>query len=297
MSGSSAELGVLAETLSVVARVFSESRAAAMQCPRWRSRRKGSLGWIPLKSTSFKITNRGVVTVLKRDYHLWFSRELPADAAIKTASFNEDARGRWYFNIQVEIADGAARNGPAIGIDLGLKDLAALSDGRKIEMPAFYRRHESRLALAQSRGQTRRVRALHAKVSNCRRHFLHEHSTRIAREHGRVIVGDVNASQLKQTSMAKSVSDAGWSMFRTMLQYKCLKAGTSFEVVNEAWTTRTCSACGVIPAGSPKGMSALGMRRWTCEGCGATHDRDVNAARNILLAGAECRPPVAGIAG
>lgn len=294
MAGSSKELGLLSGTLFAVSRYFADSRQAARKCPSWRSRKGGSLGWIPLKDRrDFRIRPDGAVVLMKRTYRLWHSRTLPADAKIKSASFNEDARGRWYFNTVIEVAEAAPKIGAPVGIDLGLKDLATLSDGRKIETPAFYRQHETRLALAQQRGQKRRVRALHAKVSNCRRHFLHVHSTWIVREHGRVIVGDVSAGQLKQTKMAKSVSDAGWSMFRTMLQYKCLKAGASFEVVNEAWTTQACSDCGSI--GGPKGIAGLGMREWRCEDCGASHDRDVNAARNILL-GAERRPPDVGMA-
>jgi len=146
--------------------------------------------------------------------------------------------------------------------------------------------------LAQQRGQKRRAVALNAKTRNCRRHFLHEQSTRIVREHSRVIVGDVNASSLAQTRMAKSVLDAGWSMFREMLRYKALRHGVSFEVVDESFSTQTCSDCGAI--GGPKGIAGLGIRQWDCGHCGSSHDRDVYAARN-LLAGAERRPPVAEI--
>jgi hypothetical protein len=131
----------------------------------------------------------GSVVVLGRKYRLWYSRPIPDGAKIKTACFAEDARGRWYFNVQIEVAEATAKAGPAVAIDLGLKDLATLSDGSKIEMPAFYRAHEARLALAQQRGQTRRATALHAKTKNCRKHFLHVNSTRIVREHARVIVG------------------------------------------------------------------------------------------------------------
>ncbi|MCC6775663.1 MAG: transposase [Hyphomicrobiales bacterium] len=292
MTGAGAELGVHSDTLGAVARQFVDSRNAERRCPRFRSRKRGSLGWIPLNAArAFQIDeDRGAVKLLGRLYRLWFSRRLP-DGKIKTASFNEDARGRWYFNVQIEIADGAPKTGPTIAIDLGLKNLATLSDGGKIEMPAFYRRHEARLALAQQRGQKRRAIALHVKVKNCRHHFLHVESTRIVRKHGRVIVGDVNAAKLAQTRMAKPVLDAGWSAFRAMLQYKCVYAGAAFEIVDEAYSTRTCSECGCI--GGPKGIAGLGMRHWECSDCGALHDRDVNAARNLLLfAGAERRPLV-----
>jgi IS605 OrfB family transposase len=219
---------------------------------------------------------------------LWLSRQLPDDAKIKTACLAGDARGRWYFNVQIEVAEATPKEGPEVATDLGLKDLASLSNGRKIEMPAFYRRHEARLALAQRCGQKRLATTLHAKVRNSRKHFLHHESTRIMREHGRVIVGDVNASGLAQTRMAKSVLDAGWSMFQNQLCYKALRHGVAFKVVSEKWTTQTCSDCGGI--GGPKGIAGVGMRHWTCSDCGADHDRDVNAARNLMSAGAQRRP-------
>ena len=283
MTGASAELALHSDTLGAIARQFVDSRTAARHCPAWRSRKKGALGWVPFNaSRAFRIDrDSGSVVVLGRKYRLWYSRPIPDGAKIKTASFAEDSRGRWYFNVQIEVAEAEAKEGPAVAIDLGLKDLATLSDGRKIEMPAFYRRHEARLALAQRRGQKRRATTLHAKVKNCRKHFLHENSTRLVLEHGCVIVGDVNAAGLAKTRMAKSVLDAGWSMFREQLRYKALRHGVAFEVVSERLSTQTCSECGCI--GGPKGIAGLRMRHWDCSDCGVSHDRDVNAARNLLL--------------
>src|SRR4029077_4856531 len=291
MTGAAAELGIHSDTLGAVAREFTDSRHDAKRCPKWRSRQRGSLGWVPFNAArAFKIDQAsGSVVILGRKYRLWYSRPIPADGKIKTACFSEDARGRWYFNVNVEVEKAIAKDGPTVAIDLGLKDLATLSDGRKIEMPAFYRQHEAALVQAQRRGQKRRTTSLHAKIKNSRKHFLHEHSTRIVREHGHVIVGDVNATKLTQTRMAKSVLDAGWSMFRNQLRYKALRHGAVFEVVSERLSTQTCSGCGAL--GGPKGIAGLGIRHWTCEHCGASHDRDVNAARN-LLAGAERRPLV-----
>ena len=84
--------------------------------------------------------------------------------------------------------------------------------------------------------------------------------------------------------MAKSVLDAGWGQLKTMLDYKCAHAGIVFKEVNEAYTTQTCSCCGALPDSRPKGIAGLGIREWTCE-CGVTHDRDINAAKNILAVG------------
>ena len=98
-------------------------------------------------------------------------------------------------------------------------------------------------------------------------------------------MGDVSSQKLVKTKMAKSTLDAGWSMLKTMLEYKSREAGVVFEVVNESYTTQTCSCCGSIPASSPKGRAGLRIREWTCSDCGSVHDRDTNAARNILAAG------------
>jgi transposase len=101
--------------------------------------------------------------------------------------------------------------------------------------------------------------------------------------HGALFVGNVNASALAKTRQAKSVLDAGWSAFRTMLLYKCADAGVWFAEVDEAFSTQTCSVCN--SRAGPKGRQGLGMRGWQCAVCGAIHDRDANAAHNILAAG------------
>ena len=113
-------------------------------------------------------------------------------------------------------------------IDLGLKSLAALSTGEKIEAPRVYRRYERALAIAQRAGCKPRVRAIHAKIANCRRHFLHELSTRLVRENRRICVGNGNSCALARTSLAKSVLDAGWSQLRSQLRYKAIRHGAEY---------------------------------------------------------------------
>jgi IS605 OrfB family transposase len=206
----------------------------------------------------------------------------------------QDARGRWYITFQCQI-DNALQTGKGlIGIDLGLKQLAALSNGTTIPALRNYRRYEAALGNAQRAKNKRRVRAIHAKIANARRDQAHKATTKIARENSLIVVGNVNVAGLKKTRMAKSVSDAGWSMFRNMLRYKASRHGATFIEADERFTSQTCSDCGVI--GGPKGIAGLGVRRWECSGCGASHDRDVNAAKNILRVGLECQPPAVGIA-
>ena len=142
---------------------------------------------------------------------------------------------------------------------------------------------EEKLAIAQRANKKDRVKAIHARIANRRKDFHHKLSTILVTSYGAIFVGNVNASALAKTNQAKSVLDAGWSAFRTMLQYKCDHAGVWFDEVNEAYSTQTCSCC--KKRTGPKGLEGLGIREWTCSDCETAHHRDINAAENILAAG------------
>jgi putative transposase len=291
-TGSAAELGLHSDTVQTVCRQFAASRDQHRRCPRFRSSfgAKRALGWVPFIPRAMKIDG-ACARYLKRKFYFWKSRAI--DGKFKAGSFVQDARGRWYVTFLCEVAAAAPKSGPQVGIDLGLKTLAVLSDGREIRNPAHFRRYESALAVAQRAGNKRRAKAIHAKIVNARKHFLHEQSTTLVREFAHIVVGNVSSSKLAKTRMAKSVLDAGWSIFRHMLSYKAQKGGAMYTEADERLTSQTCSDCGAV--GGPKGIAGLGVRRWECSDCGASHDRDVNAARNILRVGAERRPPAVEI--
>jgi IS605 OrfB family transposase len=223
---------------------------------------------------------------------LWDSFGL-GDFELRAGSFNEDRRGRWYLNVCVprtqrtKLPIGAVldHSVPSVGIDLGLKRFAAFSgpELQPLDSQRLYRDLEPKLACAQRARKRSRTRAIHAKIANRRKDFLHKQSTRLVRAHGAIFVGNVNASALVKTGQAKSVLDAGWSSFRTMLRYKCDDAGVWFAEIEEAFSTQTCSVCNGRTG--PKGLEGLGIRGWRCSVCEAVHDRDVNAAQNILAAG------------
>jgi IS605 OrfB family transposase len=244
-----------------------------------------SLGWIPFKASAIQAAH-GQVKFAGQWLSLWDSYGLDA-YRIRAGNLCEDARGRWYLNacVAVPVAEPAERSRAKrdVGIDLGLKDLAATSDGEKLSAPQFYRGLEAKLAVAQRAGKKDRVRAIHAKIANRRKDSLHQFSTRLVRRYDTIFVGNVSASALAKTPQAKSVLDAGWTAFRTMLRYKCDFAGATFADVNEAFSTQTCSACD--SRSGPKGIAGLGIRAWSCSDCGSVHDRNVNAAKNILAAG------------
>ena len=242
-----------------------------------------SLGWIPFRHDCIAYKN-GQLRYAGQCFGLWDSFGL-SEYTFGSGSFSQDARGRWYANICVEVSPLHSRGVASVGIDLGLKDFATMSDGTKIEAKRIYRGAETKLAIAQRAKKKSRVQALHAQIANRRKDFLHKLSTNLVSQNGAIFVGNVNASGLAKTKMAKSVLDAGWTAFRTMLSYKSIATGVLFEEVDEANSTQTCSTCGALPESRPKGIAGLGIREWTCSECGAHHDRDVNAARNILAAG------------
>jgi putative transposase len=204
-----------------------------------------------------------------------------------------DAAGRYHASFVVDVPDQPLPPvDREVGIDLGLTHFAVMSDGRKVDAPRIARKAAARLRRAQKelarrqKGSARRERSrrtvarAHARVADTRRDWLHKLSTTIVQENQLVAVEDLAVSGLARTRLARSVHDAGWSTFVDMLAYKARRAGRRLVTVGRWFpSTRACSVCGAI--GEAK---ALHVREWTCQ-CGAVHDRDVNAARNILAAG------------
>ena len=287
---SNAGLNLHSQTLQAVTEEFVTRRKQFKKLKlRWRvsnpKRSNYSLGWIPFKAVALRY-KAGQVWFGGRALSLWDSYGL-AHYDLGPGNLCEDARGRWYLNVSVKVKKVArpveALSSEALGIDLGLKDLMVGSSGLKVQAQQFYRDLEPQLAVAQRAHKKARVRALHAKIANRRKDALHKLSTRLVSQYQAIFVGNVNACALAQTGMAKSVLDAGWSMFRTMLKYKCDDAGAWFAQVNEAYSTQDCHLCGTRC--DPSGLKGLAVRRWTCTGCGAEHDRDENAAQNIKQRG------------
>lgn len=279
-AGASKGLNIHSHTIQQVCQQYERSRKQHKK-PYIRWRGKKSLGWIPFNQGHVKYSS-GSFWFRGREFKAWISRELKEGQTFGAGSFNQDSQGRWYVNLPVEVECAETAPAEVVGIDLGLKDLATLSDGTKVENPRWYRVMEQKLATAQRASKKRKVKAIHSKIANQRKDFLHKASTAIASNNGIIVVGNVSSSKLSQTKKAKSVLDAGWSTFRNQLLYKSIRNGSKYVEVSEAFTTQACSQCGSIEG--PKGLSGLGIREWTCS-CGATHDRDTNAATNILRRG------------
>lgn len=240
---------------------------------------KYSLGWLPFKKGAV-VYRAGQICYAGRLLSLWDSYGL-GKYELRAGSITEDSRGRWYLNVVVQVEMKAGKGTSAVGIDLGFKDAATCSDGRVLKS-RWYRAEEVALATAQRANKKKRVKAIHAKIANRRKDAMHKLSSALVAGHAAIFVGDVSSAKMVKMGNGKSTLDAGWAMFKTMLEYKATQAGIVFEEVNEAWSTQTCSSCGSVEG--PKGLEGLDVREWTCS-CGAHHDRDINAALNIRAKG------------
>ena len=204
--------------------------------------------------------------------------------------------GRWYvtFALDTSAPKPLPETGHAVGVDLGLKDFAVTSNGEKIANPRNLDRKARNLARYQRRlarrrkGSANRAKAAakvaraHRKVRSARRDFLHRASTRLVRENDIIVIEDLNVSgMVRNRHLARAISDCGWGEFRRQLAYKCERAGRELVVIDRWYpSSKTCSACGHRLA-----ELSLSTRHWTCPSCGSRHDRDINAAKNILAAG------------
>jgi putative transposase len=235
-----------------------------------------------------------------------WSRPLPDGTQPASVTVSLNAAGRWHVSILCEdhTIRPLKRSKNAVGIDVGLNALVTLSTGEHIPNPKHDNRELARKRVLSRRyartkkGSSNREKArlklarLHARVADRRRDHLHKLSTRLVRENQAIVVEDLNIrGMVRNRSLARSISDAGWSELVRMLDYKCGWYGRELIRVDRWFpSSKTCSACGLVLE-----RLDLGTRNWRCEGCGAEHDRDHNAAKNILAAGlavSACGPGV-----
>ncbi|MFD8915741.1 RNA-guided endonuclease InsQ/TnpB family protein [Streptomyces sp. NPDC059575] len=264
--------------------------------PRFKSRKKSRKS-AEYTTSAFRFRD-GRLTLAKmaEPLDIVWSRPLPEGAAPSTATVSQDAAGRWYVSVLVEDPTVQPLPGAetAVGIDVGLDHLLTLSTGEKITNPRHERRDRTRLALAQrqlarkakgdgaNRVKARRKTAkVYARIADRRRDHLHKLTTRLVRENQTIVIEDLAVrNMVKNGSLARAISDAAWAEFRSMLEYKAQWYGREVIAIDRWFpSSRLCSACGTLRDKMP-----LHVRTWTCD-CGTTHDRDVNAAKNILAVG------------
>jgi putative transposase len=264
-----------------------------MAPPRFRSRKDSRQSIRFTANARFRVLDNGRLKLPKiGDIPVRWSRALPAKPSSVTVI--RDAAGRFFASFVIEVTpQPLPQMDTECGIDLGLSHFAILDDGTKVAAPGFLRRAERKMRKAQremarkQKGSTRREKArervarAHAHVADARRDFHHKLSTKVIRENQAVTVEDLSVKGLARTRLAKSVHDAGWSAFVNMLEYKSRLYGRDFRKVGRFEpTSQVCSTCGMRDGPKP-----LHVRGWQCRTCGAVHDRDVHAARNIAALG------------
>lgn len=229
-----------------------------------------------------------------------WSRGIP-DEAPSTVTISRDTADRWHVSMLFDdTVDQLPETGAVVGIDLGLKDFLVTSDGERINHPQFLRKKEQRLGRYQRmmarkvKGSANRIKAkkkvakIHAQVADSRRDFLHKASTDIVQRYDVIAVEDLAVKNMvKNPSLAKSISDSGWGEFRSQLEYKSEWYGKRLVVIDR-WhpSSKLCSDCGHLLR-----ELSLRTRRWTCPFCRTLHDRDINAAKNILAEGLSVAGP------
>ncbi|WP_375263907.1 RNA-guided endonuclease InsQ/TnpB family protein, partial [Palleronia sp.] len=250
-------------------------------CVEGRRLKVPRIGWLNLRE-ELRFTGEPMSAVISRDADRWF-----VSIAVRRAAPAPLPAGR-----------------PAVGVDLGITDLAVLSDGRRIKGAQALKRRlrqlkrasrahsRKRKGSANRRKSAQRLARLHARIANIRRDGLRKLTTMLVREHGQICIEDLNVrGMMRNHRIARAISDMGFYEFRRQLAYKAARAGTEIIYANRFFaSSKTCSGCGAVVDVLP-----LSVRTWTCAGCGAHHDRDLNAAINLRnLAGSEapagCRP-------
>jgi putative transposase len=285
----------LQQTLRHLQGAFTNFFAKRARYPRFKSKRT-SRASAEYTSSAFRL-REGKLTLAKmaEPLDIRWSRPLPEGSMPTTVTVSRDGAGRWFVSLLCE--DPAVRplpaNSDAVGIDVGLSHLLTLSTGEKIANPRHERRDRVRLAKAQrelsrkAKGSANRAKArarvarVHARITDRRRDMLHKPTTRLVRENQTLVIEDLTVrNMVKNRTLARAISDAAWSQLRSMLEYKAAWYGREVIAVDRFFpSSRLCSHCGALAERMP-----LGVRTWTCV-CGTTHDRDVNAANNLLAAG------------
>lgn len=270
---------------------FFEKRA---KYPRFKSRKRGRQSAEYTRSAFRYCDGQLTLAKMTEPLDIRWSRPLPDGTEPTTVTVSCDPSGRWHVSLlcEVTVHDAPAADA-VVGVDAGIASLVTLSTGEKVANLQHERRDRARLALAQRRlarkqkgaanrdKARRKVAKVYARIADRRRDHLHKLSTRIVRENQAVVIEDLQVrNMLGNHSLARAISDAAWRELRGMLEYKCQWYGRDLVVVDRWFpSSKVCSACGALRDGMP-----LNLREWTCP-CGATHDRDINAAHNIRAAG------------
>ncbi|MEU1273214.1 RNA-guided endonuclease TnpB family protein [Streptomyces sp. NPDC005799] len=285
----------LQQALRHLQTAFAHFFAKRAKYPRYKSRKKSRASAEYTRSAFTWREGRLTLAKMTDPLDIRWSRPLPEGAVPTTVTVSRDAAGRWFVSLLCEdTIPPAPATANTVGLDAGITSLVTLSTGEKISNPRHERGDRARLARAQrelsrkAKGSANRAKArrkvacIHARIADRRRDFLHKLTSRIVHENQVVVIEDLTVRNLlKNGRLARAISDAAWTDLRMMLEYKCAWYGRELVVIDRFFpSSKLCGACGTV-----RGKLPLNVREWTCEHCDVVHDRDVNAARNLLAAG------------
>jgi len=259
--------------------------------PNFKSKRSKNSFRVPQHIT----VEEGRIRVPKFNDGIKLIKHREFKGEIRQCTFSRDCRNQYFVSILVAtIHEQLPQTGKSVGIDLGIKDFAITSDGTKYKNHRYTKTYERELKVAQqhlsrkqkgshqSEKQRLKVARIHEKISNSRKDTLHKISTKIVRSYDLICLEDLNVKgMVKNHKLAKHISDCGWGLFVSMLEYKANWNDKQIVRINRFFpSSKTCNECGWV-----KTDLTLKDREWVCESCGCEHDRDVNAAKNILTEG------------
>jgi putative transposase len=290
----------LQQSLKDLDRAFKNFFSGKYNYPKFKSKKKSRLSY----RTQKFIRSNGSTNIEIKDNYIklpklsWvkFAKPKEVKGKINNVTVSKSRTGKYYISINVrEILTTVVNNNQGeLGLDLGIKDFLTTSDGKHIENPKHLLKYEDKLAKLQKRlarkeeGSNnwhklkKKIAKVHVKIKNIRKDFLHKLSTRLIKENQLLVIEDLDVKgMLKNSKLAKHISDCAWNIFTTMLEYKSKWYDCTLHKVDRFFaSSQTCLECGVK---NPK-VKELSVRTWTCE-CGATHNRDINASKNLLKQG------------
>lgn len=260
-----------------------------------RFKKKSNRNSITLTKAGFTYKNGEVfIAKSKKKLNIRWSKQLPSED-ISSITISLTPSGKWFISILVEdnVDYTLSLCDKVLGIDLGIETFATLSIGEKVKMPdlkphykklkKLQKKHSKKQNGSKNKNKARlKVARQHEKITNIREDFHHKLSTRIINENQVIVLEDLNVSgMVRNRKLARAISQQGWGQFVTFLKYKATMYGRELIQVDRFYpSSKTCSSCGTIKSSLP-----LNVREWTCDACGTTHDRDINAAKNLMALG------------
>jgi putative transposase len=259
-------------------------------------KKKSGKNSIGLDTSAFRIKDgKFFIAKSKQPLNIRFHIQLPQNQEIRFLTISLEPSGKWYvsFNLEDPSIQPLPESQNQIGIDLGITTFATTSNGDKIKSPDLKKEYQKlkrlqrRMSKKQKGSKNRnkarlKVARQYEKITNIRRNFHHQVSRKLVNENQVIVLEDLKVKNMvKNRKLSRAISEQGWYQFRSFLEYKCNWYGRELVAISQWYpSSKTCSSCGSIQPKMP-----LSVREWTCPDCGTKHDRDINAAKNILAVG------------